>query len=68
MGFLEWASHNEELTVVGLVAVSITTLFATGILTSTVRRIWLGQQQLELKHAMVEQGMSPDDIERVLKT
>jgi hypothetical protein len=66
MYFLNWASENEELTVVGLVACSIVSVFVVGIVFSTIRRVWLGQQQLTLKQAMVDQGMSAEEIAHVM--
>ena len=67
MYFLDWAAHNEELTVVGLVATSIVSVFVVSIVFSTIRRIWLGQQQLSLKQSMVDQGMSVEEIAEVMK-
>ena len=67
MDFLSWASSNEELTVVGLVATSLVSVFVIRIVSSTVRQIWLGQQQLTLKQSMIDQGMSVEEISEVMK-
>lgn len=67
MDFLSWTSANEELTVVGLVATSLVSIFVIRIVASTVRQIWLGQQQLTLKQSMIDQGMSVEEITEVMK-
>ena len=67
MYFLNWASENEELTVVGLVATSLITVFVVRVVFSTIRRVWLGQLELTLKQSMVDQGMSAEEIAEVMK-
>ena len=67
MDFLSWASANEELTVVGLVAMSLVSVFVIRVLCSSVRQVWIGQQQLTLKQSMIDQGMSVDEITEVMK-
>ena len=68
MDFLEWASRHEEVTVFGLVAASIVGVLVIRIVFSTIRHIWLGQQQLTLKQTMVDQGMSVEEITEVMKS
>lgn len=68
MDFLEWASAHEEVAVFGLAAAGIVSVLVIRIVFSTVRHIWLGQQQLTLKQTMVDQGMSVEEITEVMKS
>ena len=68
MSFLSWASANQELTIVGMVATSIVGVMIVSIISSSIRRIWLGQQKLALKQSMVDVGMSVEEISEVMKT
>ena len=66
MDLLEWAGRNEDLSILCVVAASIVSVFLVRIISGTVTTIWLSERKMELKQAMVDQGMSPDEIERVI--
>ena len=67
MDFLSWLSSNEDLGFLFVVSGTGGLIALVAIVSSTIRSVRLGERQLELKQSMVEQGMSADDIQRVLK-
>ena len=68
MNFLEWVGQNEDIVLPCILAGGVVAILTLRIVTSTIHHIWLGQQKLELKQSMIDQGMAVDEIERVMKS
>ncbi len=66
MDFLQWLSSSGDMGYLVVLASTGIVISISAMINSTVRSIRLSEQRSELKQVLAEQGMSSDEIERIL--